>query len=214
MTFDDLDYVRRLAAAGVFRGPVLELGTGWGGLTAKDVVIGRGLAHVGTDMTPGPGVDVAADFEKPDDVARLAARGPYGTVLVMNVLEHTFDPIRILDAAVGLVASGGAAVVLTPAVWPLHNFPMDAWRPLPNFYEQYAARRGLRLVPDWFEYVGYGPVANFREASGGYAFPPPGRSSAGRRYGRLVHRLFNTYARGLFQPSHLAIGCVFEKAAA
>lgn len=210
MVGTDLDYVRRLIAQNVISGPVLELGTGYGGGTSRSEVEAAKLQYFGTDLLPCTGVDFVADFERSDQMAIFAGVGPFGSVLILNVLEHTFDPIRVLDNAAALLRPGGVLVALTPSVWPLHNYPMDAWRILPNFYEVYAKRRGLELLEGYFEYVGFGPVANFRNADGTYTYPPPCRP--GFRYwaSRIVHKAFNTFGRSMFQPSHLAVAAVFR----
>jgi SAM-dependent methyltransferase len=157
----------------------------------------------------GEGVDFVANFERRDDMEVFRSVAPFGAVVLLNVLEHTFDPLAVLDNARTLLAPGGALVVLTPAVWPLHNFPMDTWRIMPNLYEEYAARRGMQLVQDSFEFVGFGPVTSFRNDDKTYSFPPP-RGQAGwrRLFDRVVHRVFNTFGRAMFQPSHIAIGAV------
>jgi SAM-dependent methyltransferase len=206
----DLDYVRRLIVDKVLAGPVLELGTGYGGSTSRDVCKAAGLAYVGTDLTAGPGVDYPADFEKAEDMNVFRTVGPFGSVLALNVLEHTFDPIRILDNAATLLRPGGTLVVLVPAVWSLHNYPMDAWRILPNFYEEYAKRRGIELLGQYFEYIGFGPVAGLRNPDGTYAFPPPARPGLRYQVSRVVHKAFNTFGRGMFQPSHFAVAAVFR----
>ncbi len=129
----DQEWVAALLRASVFDGPVLELGTGYGGATCRAVVEAAGLRYVGTDVERGPGVDIPANFERAEDMAALTAAGPFGAVLILNVLEHTFEPIRVLDNARTLLKPGGALVVLTPAVWPLHSYPIDTWRILPGF---------------------------------------------------------------------------------
>lgn len=206
----DLDYVRRLAAARIIEGPVLELGTGYGGDTSRAVIEAAGWQYFGTDLEPGSGVDFAANFERPDDMRAFLSVAPFGTVLILNVLEHTFDPIRILDNALTLIKRGGHLIVLTPAIWPLHNYPMDAWRVLPNFYEEYAKRRGLSLVSEHFEYVGFGPVARFKNPDGTYSFPPPCDSVFRRLASRVIHKAFNTFGRSMFHPSHIAVGVPFR----
>ena len=201
MVDEDLAYVQRLLAAGVVKGRVLELGTGYAGATCRRVVGAAGLEYLGTDLAAGPGVDVPADFESPADMDRFTPHRPFGTVLILNVLEHTFDPIRVLDNARTLVQPGGHLVVLTPTVWPLHNYPMDAWRLMPNFYEEYSRRRGLHLADEHFEYVGRGPVRDHRNPDGTYRLPRPPRWHWS---GRAVHRLFNTFGRGMEAPTHVA----------
>jgi SAM-dependent methyltransferase len=209
MVGGDLAYIRRLIADNVISGPVLELGVGYGGVTSRSVIEAAGLRYYGTDMSHGEGVDYQADFERPEEMAVFQPIVPVGSVLILNVLEHTFDPIRVLDNAATLVRTGGSLVVSTPAVWPLHNYPMDAWRILPNFYEEYAKRRGWRLLERYFDYVGFGPVKDFRNPDATYSFPPPGKP--GLRYGlsRAIHKTFNTFGRSMFQPSHIAVGATF-----
>jgi SAM-dependent methyltransferase len=204
----DLDYVERLLRANAIVGPVLELGAGYGGTTCREILVANGLAYVGTDLREGNGVDVAANFEHSEDMAAFGHIAPLGTILILNVLEHTFDPISVLDNARSLLRPGGALVVLTPAVWPLHNFPMDTWRILPNFYEEYARRRKMRLVDEHFEYIGYGRVARFRDEKNLYALPPPSQKSWRLLYGRVVHKALNTFGRSMFHPSHVAVGAV------
>jgi SAM-dependent methyltransferase len=204
----DLEYVGRLLRANAIRGPVLELGTGYGGSTCRDIIEANGLAYFGTDLEKGSGVDVPANFERPEQMAAFSHIAPLGTVLILNVLEHTFDPIVVLDNARSLLKPGGSLVVLTPAVWPLHNFPMDTWRILPNFYEEYARRRRMRLVDEHFEYVGFGPVSKFRDDKNLYAFPPPAQKSWRLLYGRVLHKALNTFGRAMFHPSHVAVGAV------
>jgi SAM-dependent methyltransferase len=209
----DLRYVDRLLELGVIDGPVVELGVGYGGSTCRASVLARGLGYYGTDLNAGSGVDFVADFENARDMSRFAAIAPVGTVLILNVLEHTFDPIRVLDNAVGLLRGGGTVVMVTPAIWPLHNYPMDAWRLLPNFYEQYAARRGLKLLQEHFEYVGIGRVDSHKGEGDTYRFPSPVTPGLRGLVDRAVHKGFNTFGRGMFHPSHVAVGAVLQVAA-
>ena len=61
-------------------------------------------------LSSGPtrcGVDYPADFEKPEDMGVFRPIGLLGSVLILNVLEHTFDPIRVLDNAATLLRPGG-----------------------------------------------------------------------------------------------------------
>jgi 2-polyprenyl-3-methyl-5-hydroxy-6-metoxy-1,4-benzoquinol methylase len=66
-----------------------------------------------------------ADFEDPAQMSMFKSVAPFGTILILNVLEHTFEPVRILDNALSLLGPHGALAVLTPAIWPLHDLPMD-----------------------------------------------------------------------------------------
>jgi len=204
----DLEYVSALIRANVLSGPILELGTGYEGETCRHIVHGAGLEYFGTDIANGPNVDFVADFERVEDMAIFDGAAPFGTILVLNVLEHTFNPLQVLDNARTLLKPGGALVVLTPAVWPLHNYPFDAWRILPDFYTEYARRRGMRLLGEHFDFVGFGSVQSFQNAGGQPSFPPPTKGPWKLLFGRAVHKAFNTFARAMFQPSHVAVAAV------
>ncbi|MBS0659719.1 MAG: hypothetical protein JSR82_15875 [Verrucomicrobia bacterium] len=212
MTENDLQWVQSLLPRGLVQSPVLEMGVNYEGQTCRQLCLGAGLQHYGTDLEKGRGADFAADFEKAPDMEQFRPLN-LGSILALNVLEHTFDPVRILDHALSILRPGGTLVVATPAVWPLHDYPFDACRLLPNFYEQYARRRGLALDPDSFAYVGYGRVDALRQADGTYAFPRPTSSRWHDWYSRAVHKLFNTTGRHMFFPSHVCIGCVLTKPA-
>ena len=211
MTTNDIRWIQRLLANRMLDGPVLELGVGYGGGTCREIISSAGLRYFGTDLEKTPAVDFVADFERPEDLKPFSHEVPFGSVLILNVLEHTFDPIRILDNAVSLLKAGGKCAVLTPSIWPLHNYPMDTWRILPDFYVEYARRRKLTLHTKFFDYVGQGPVNGFREAGGNYSYPPSCSNKPRLLWSRAIHKLFNTCGRGMFHPSHIAVGALLEK---
>lgn len=207
MTPDDAQYLARIARSGLLAAPCLELGTGYGGPTAASLLATMGIETTGTDVHPGPGVDLVIDFEASTEEVKDSARGRrFASALIVNVLEHTFQPIVVLDNLVSLIVPGGVIVAVAPAVWPLHSYPHDCYRLLPDFYVRYASTRGLRLELGTFEYLGYGPVIPGPTST----MPRPGRSKIRDLYSRFVHRLFNTTGRGMFFPSHLLIGVVLR----
>jgi SAM-dependent methyltransferase len=211
MTNDDTQWIQRMLAQKLLDGPVLELGVGYGGETCRELIEAAGMRYYGTDLEKTPAVDFVADFERSEDMKVFSSVGPFGTVLVLNVLEHTFDPIRILDNVVSLLKPGGKCAVLTPSIWPLHNYPMDTWRIQPNFYEEYARRRALTLDRRFFEYAGQGPVEQFRTPEGNYSYPPPCRNNIRRQWSRVIHKLFHTFGSAMFHPSHVAVGALLQK---
>ena len=209
MTSADLLYIKRLIQERIITGPVLELGAGYGGVTCKELVDAEGLTYHATDIVPCRGVDYVANFEC-EDVLRCFPRNiGFGSILILNVLEHTFNPIQILDNARKLLRPDGVLIIITPCVWPIHNYPLDCYRLLPNFYERYAESRQMHLDRQRFEYLGFGRVASNLEEAGTYRFPPPAQ---GIRYwkSRVIHRVFNTFGRGMSAPSHVAIGAILH----
>lgn len=211
MTSSDREYVAHILHKGLIGSPCLELGVGYGGGTSKTLLRAAGVAYVGTDLTAAKDVDVAIDFEADSADVAAAARpfGPFGSALVLNVLEHTFEPIRVLDNVFRILRRGGTCIAVTPAIWPLHSYPRDYWRLNPDFYEEYCARRGHVLLGETFQYVGTKRVLK-RNCLGEHVFPKPG-FGAHRFYSRFIHRLFNTCGRAMFFPSHVAVGVVVRK---
>jgi len=210
MTPDDVEYVRKLVHGGTIGGPVLELGAGYGGTTSRKEIERAGLEYKTTDISIGPGVDYAADFEA-DDVSVAIPRADFGSVLVLNVLEHAFAPITVLDNAIRITRTGGTVVTITPTMWPVHNYPRDHQRLLPDWFVTFAERRpGVRLVESHFEFLGRGLVAEFAQGEL-RNLPPPWRNEASSFYTRGVNKLFNTASRGQWAAPHCAIGAVFQK---
>lgn len=212
MTEGDLQFVQTCLAEGHIRGDVLELGCGYGGETCKKIVEQAGLRWFSTDMDEsGSKVDYVANFETGHGVGEILTRsGGFDSLLVLNVLEHVFEPVRILDNAKRLMRPGATLVTVTPCVWPIHNYPIDCARLLPDWYRRYSAQARIELVLDKFEYIGYGSIDKYRTNSTD-SFPQDSRMAglAGLR-SRIVHRVFNTAGRGVQSRPHIAIGAVFR----
>ncbi|OGP87972.1 MAG: hypothetical protein A2156_01715 [Deltaproteobacteria bacterium RBG_16_48_10] len=210
MTENDLEYVKRLIDCGIITGPVLELGAGYRGATCRDVIRQAGIEYFASDITPTAGINFVADFENKDIQRFFPPSVKFNCILVLNVLEHTVDPIRVLDNAIRLLNDLGLLVIIAPAVWALHNYPVDCCRLLPNWFERYAEIKGMVIIREWFEYLGYGRVDRYLDRQGNHQFPPPIRSSFKYWKSRIVQRLFDTYGRGMAFPNHLAIGVVMR----
>lgn len=202
MTPGDRSFLGAVIDAGLVQSPCLELGAGIPEHSARELIRARGIEYRGTDLEGA--VDYRVDFEAEGVASRVGER--FASVLVMNVLEHCFDPIRVLDNACSLLSAGGTCVIVTPAVWPIHAFPIDCWRILPDFYREYARRRGMSVEEGWLRYVDR-PDRDMSQ------LPLPGRSDFHRLYSRVAHKLFDTTGRGTWTRTHVAVGAVLRKAA-
>jgi SAM-dependent methyltransferase len=142
----DLAYLRSVLP---HVGPdVLEIGSrAWQGDEGnmRSTIVGAGRRWEGCDLEEGPGVDFTIDILDDDRVAGVGRT--WSTVLLFNLLEHVYDPPHALRNALRLVGPGGTCVVCGPAIWELHDFPADYWRPMPDFYVEFARREGLSIVP-------------------------------------------------------------------
>jgi len=211
MVEDDVTYIRSLISAGVVQSPCLEAGAGLEGHNLKQFLNDAGVSWSGTDLQAREAGFYAVDLG--DDFARIDAvfgGKRFRTLLLLNVIEHVFEPIKVMDNACKLISPGGHLVVIVPSVWPLHYFPLDCWRIPPNFFEEYAARRGVELLLPHFLYVTPGNQPICRDLAGKPEYPKP--SSDRRRYwkSRIVHRLFDTFGRTMSTASHVSTGAVFR----
>ena len=210
MVGNDLIFVQQCIDGGLVKGPVLELGCGYGGETCRELIKSIGLEYFCTDMA-GEDIDYRANFETGEGVDEIHKITKFKTVLVLNVLEHTLEPVKILDHGLSLLVSGGSIVIVTPCIWPIHNYPIDCCRLLPDWYRQYASHRELALLDTHFVFLGYGRVDAYR-INGVDRFPPhPGLIGLRGLRSRIVHRIFNTAGRGVQYRPHVAIGAVLRK---
>jgi len=217
----DFSYLRRVIAAGQVRGPVLEIGSRdhqGGAGNARATCQGAGLEWEGTDIQAGPGVDFTLDILDGDAVAAINRQWP--TVLLFNLLEHVYEPALALRHAVSLVEPGGAAVVVGPSVWQLHDYPRDYWRPLPDFFTEFGRRHGLEVVDEHFcwlleQHERIIPIAALTTAAGQKRFP--GRNTAVEVFGAFrataslyIQRALNLTGRVMHFPQ-VGIGVVLRK---
>jgi SAM-dependent methyltransferase len=214
MTDADLEFLRKLLDASVIKSPCLELGAGVEGHTTRELIEKKQIKYFSSDMVTGQGVDFVVDFENISKVEEcFNSVEKFGSILVMNVLEHTFEPIKLLDSVFTLLRPGGTCVIVAPSVWPIHNYPIDCWRINPNFYEQYCKSRNLTLMNNYFEYVGYHHVNLNMTGDKTYVLPLSSKNNFKMLFSRVIHKLFNTYGRSMSFASHIATGVVIKKQA-
>jgi len=212
MVKEDIEFLKKCIERGVIFSPVLELGVGYEGVNCKEIIEKAGFVYFGTDMHVGKYVDFIINFEESIvDIQKTLNYQKFGTILVFNVLEHVFNPIKVLDNVFEILKEGGTCVIITPVVWPLHGYPRDYWRINPDFYEEYARRRKLEIVYELFEYVGKHNVKENKISGKEYKLPAPAQNKFKMLWSRIIHRVFNTCGRQMFFPSHVSVGVVIRK---
>ena len=95
------------------------------------------------------------------------------------------------DNLLGLLAWGHLPQY--PFCWPLHSYPFDFWRLLPNYYEQYAKRNNLMLLKERFHYLGFGLVSKYSSEKVERVSLRQARDS--NSFGDDWFMLFNTFGR-------------------
>jgi SAM-dependent methyltransferase len=217
----DFTYLRLLIDRGVVTGPVLEIGSrAWQGAeegNAKAVCVAAGLQWEGTDIVEGEGVDFVLDILDAGAVAGVGRQWP--AVLLFNLLEHVYNPIVALEHACRLVAPGGVIVVVGPAVWQLHDYPRDYWRPMPDFFLAFGEHNGYEvpfdlmmwIVEDKAVTVSSFSIENQKQLpsiSRPGVFEVWGRPRA--YWSRAVHLILRTFGRSTQFP-HAGLGVVIRR---
>jgi SAM-dependent methyltransferase len=216
MTEVDVQWFKRCHAAGLVKGRMLEVGAARieGAANLCDIAKELGVEDTtGADIDPYDGVDVVVDFGlQREDFQKQWRFEKFSTVCIFNVLEHTFDPLTVLTNTLSCVESGGMMLVVTPAVWPIHNYPGDYNRLLPDWYRAFSKRHQLTLLDQqfcWLSQFGIEAINSTSEV----ALPTYLNRSRGvskTRYwtSRIGHKLLNTYGRSHW-ATHSAIGAAF-----
>lgn len=199
----DFAYLRHLVDADVVQGPVLEIGSRrWQGDESNTEHVCRraGLEWEGADIVAGPGVDFLLDLLDSDAVDSV--RRQWHSVLLFNLLEHVYDPAEALRNAMKLVAPGGVCATAGPVVCQLHDYPRDYWRPLPDFFLEFAERHGYEAPMAHARWLTEGKIIPVDEIADGDQKLLPSLNAARVVWGRartarsrLVHKVFNTYGR-------------------
>lgn len=128
-----LEFVHVLARAIDLPAPILEVGS----LQVPDQRYPAdlraefaGKVFVGCDSRPGPGVD------RVEDVHQLGfADASFGSILLLETLEHVADPLRAMREIHRVLAPGGYAIASSCMDFPVHEHPADYWRYPPGGFD-------------------------------------------------------------------------------
>ena len=103
--------------------------------------------YVGVDLMQGPGVDVVLDA---GDLVRHFGRESFDVVISTEMLEHTLDWRRAIQAMKGVLRPGGLVVITTRGPgFPYHEHPYDYWRfTVQDFLRIFADFQILELMDD------------------------------------------------------------------
>jgi len=218
MTDLDVQWFRRCHADGLVKNRMLEVGSAKVQGTPNLCEIARELGvegATGVDMAKHDGVDIIFDFGlAPEGFREGWNLGTFSTVCIFNVLEHTFDPLTVLMNALSCVQENGTLLVVTPSIWPIHSYPRDFNRLLPDWYREFSKRNRVRLVDKqfcWLSEFGIEVVDSTSQPTLP-SFLTRGQTDSRLRYliSKISHKFFNTYGRSHW-ATHSAIGAAFVR---
>lgn len=100
-------------------------------------------AYTGTDMRPGPGVDMVMDAA---ELAATLGHGSADLVVSTEMLEHARDWRAAVDGMVSVLAENGVlAITARGPGFPLHDYPEDHWRFTTEDMRQIITAAGLQV---------------------------------------------------------------------
>ena len=99
---------------------------------------------VGTDIVPGPGVDLVADAH---ELSRHLAPESFDAVFSSAVFEHLAMPWKVVLELNAILRPGGVVWIGTHEAFPIHEWPWDFFRFGQDVWPTlFSARTGFELI--------------------------------------------------------------------
>lgn len=157
-------------------------------------------SYTSMDTVETPIVDVVCDAEE------MPLEDSYDLVLCTQVLEHCKNPQKIVDECHRVLKPGGTLIVTVPSIFPVHGYPADYWRFMPD---------GLRHLLRAFSHVEVFGEPDFAESLAivncHYGHVVTGRLGAlGRMIDPLWNLAMNLFARTFSTVLRLIAGKNFS----
>lgn len=105
-------------------------------------VISPAWVYTGSDIEPGRNVDLVQ--EGPYTIRREPSG--FDVVISGQVLEHVPRPWELVREMHRMLVPGGWAFLVAPWEWPIHAYPVDCWRVLPDGMAALLDAAGFRTV--------------------------------------------------------------------
>ena len=119
--------------------------------TYRPLVEARGLNYLGVDICPGKNVDVVLPETSTSSMILEWEHElvEYDIDLVVSgqCLEHVRHPWIWMKAVTSMPQKLGTPFILiAPAAWPQHRYPLDCWRILPDGMQALMEWAGLEVL--------------------------------------------------------------------
>lgn len=99
--------------------------------------------YTGMDVEPGPNVDLVVS--KPYDWKEIEDES-YDIVVSGQALEHIEFPWLTMTEISRVMTRGGLCCIVFPSKGPLHYYPLDCWRIMPQGAAALAKWVGLKVL--------------------------------------------------------------------
>lgn len=99
----------------------------------------RGIKPIHVEIREGPGIDLMADILSDEGFAKIKALQPR-FILLSNVLEHVYEPTKMVERCEQALAPGGRLLITVPRSYPHHTKIDTMLRPTPEQVAAWAPR--------------------------------------------------------------------------
>ena len=138
---------------------ILDVGAGHGDFAS----LYKNRLHIALDVYPYPEVDIVCDLLK---VVPFKPSS-FDMVLLMNVLEHVYNPVAYLKVIKQILKPGGVVIVAIPFMLKIHQAPFDFGRYTHFALEKVGQELGFEVIQiDGF----FDPSGLIHESSRYYRF--------------------------------------------
>lgn len=121
-----VDFAREFLLADKNFDKVLDVGSRNINGSLKELFSGRCQEYIGLDLCDGKGVDIVADAE---NLLEIFPGDTFDCVVCCETLEHTKNPLLIVENMRKVLKPGGWLFITTPSIGhPIHDWPNDYYR--------------------------------------------------------------------------------------
>lgn len=96
---------------------------------------------ISIDFTNFPQINLVADITRRIPLKRSIAN----LVLLLNTLEHVYDPLKVFESASSILKDDGLLMLAVPFLLGVHQAPHDYFRYTPYSLEKLSSQAGLEL---------------------------------------------------------------------
>jgi SAM-dependent methyltransferase len=174
-----------------------------GNLPQKAVILDFGAGHgdfnqvlckrtvIALDVFPYEEVDLVCDIQK----AVPFKKSSFDVIVLMNVLEHVQQPVKLLKTLATLLHPSGSLVITVPFLLKLHQMPYDFYRFSHHQLENMGHAAGLEIAA--IEGY-YDPILMMKESALNVrSFATPGMPFLTRKLSRLLLEISTWFVSGI-----------------